>query len=793
MTNQISEFNENQDSLIRLKAICAEHTNKLVFFVGSGLSRAAGIPVWNELKQKLLDALAKKAELININDREPIRTAMQYAAAQDSLWHSFEILKLKLGDTDFRAAIRREFAIADTCGIPESYKQIWGLNVAGVLTLNMDRLATRSFSVVRSGKPFEEFPGNRAGRFAHLVKSTNPFVANLHGIAADAESWVFTPSDLDALFNSSGYNTFLDACFLAHTVVFCGISADDTAAGGFLERLTKRGIDTGNHFWITHRTEIATDIWAQQAGLQCIYYKANGSDHSQLNEVLRILSSAMPVERDPVPVVASSELITGGSLAEVDVTPASVELLDPESLRVFLNNKAISILNSSDPRKYQEYDAFCQKYDAAIHRAWYVRPGTDRDRLFGYKLIEKIGEGAFGRIFRAESPTGQEVAVKLLHEAVRSEPERLQGFRRGVASMQILQQRRIEGAVAYHRAAEIPAFAVMDLISGLNLSQAVNTCNIGEWNELLSVALQIVKILRESHQLPERVLHRDLRPHNVMVINPWDEPFEWEVKILDFDLSWHRDAVEVSIDQPGATNGYLAPEMIHRQRGVSTRSALVDAFGLGMTYFFMRTKRDPLPMESSHTTWKETLIEEASRYRCPKWKSLPTRFFRLIGESTEPEQAKRVDVVQIESEIQRLVNAASDHRLVYEADLWAEELAARCSTMPYHVSADDGSYAINIGGLILTLRGLATEGRVRVDLRWNQIGNEQYASVKRWLPRASDQVNSRMRNVGWRGQMSVNGYQIDGGFEASVSDLQSRLGTLEAGLLEAITACQFSG
>jgi hypothetical protein len=113
--------------------------------------------------------------------------------------------------------------------------------------------------------------------------------------------------------------------------------------------------------------------------------------------------------------------------------------------------------------------------------------------------------------------------------------------------------------------------------------------------------------------------------------------------------------------------------------------------------------------------------------------------------------------------------------------------------MPYQVSADDGSYAINIGGLVLTLRGLATEGRVRVDLRWNQVGNEQYASVKRWLPRASDQVNSRMRNVGWRGQMSVNGYQIDGGFEASVSDLQSRLGTLEAGLLEAITACQFSG
>ena len=72
----------------------------------------------------------------------------------------------------------------------------------------------------------------------------------------------------------------------------------------------------------------------------------------------------------------------------------------------------------------------------------------------------------------------------------------------------------------------------MDLINGLNLSQAVNTYNIVEWTDLLGVALQIVRILRESHQLPERVLHRDLRPQNVMVMNPWDESSEWVVKIV---------------------------------------------------------------------------------------------------------------------------------------------------------------------------------------------------------------------------------------------------------------------
>jgi serine/threonine protein kinase len=785
--------NIDQEPLERLKAICAEHTNKLVFFVGSGLSRPAGIPVWNELKQKLLEIIDKKAQSIDIKDRDKIRIAMQYASSQESLWSSFELLKKHLGEADFRAAIRKEFSVADTCQIPEAYMQLWNLNVAGILTLNMDRLATRAFSARHPGKPFEEFPGNRAGKFAHLVKSRNPFVTNLHGIAADAESWVFTQSELDSLFKSNAYHTFVDACFLTHTVVFCGISADDRAAGGFLERLTKRGIDTGNHFWITNRNDLSTDTWAQEAGLQCIYYKAVESDHSELNDILKILESAVPRELIAEPVVASAQLVASDNHSPVDASPESIELLDPESLRVFLNTQATSILSSADSNRYQKYDDFCQQYDAAIHRAWYVRPGSDRDRLFGYKLLEKIGEGAFGQIYRADSPEGTQVAVKLLHESVRNEPERLQGFRRGVASMHILQQRNVKGAVAYHRAAEIPAFAVMDLIPGSNLSQAMTDYRVTDWAELLNIALQIVRIIRESHQLPERVLHRDLRPHNIMVMNPWDQASEWVIKILDFDLSWHRDAIEVSIEQPGATNGYLAPEMIKRQQGVSTRSALVDAYGIGMTYFFLASKRDPLPMESSHIGWKSTLAEEATKARCSKWKSFPMRFFRMIADATNPTQANRIDVVQIESETQRLADALVDNRLVLEPDLWAEELLARSSSLPYAASADGGAYTIGIGGLVLALKGLSTERLVQVDISWNQIGNEQYSSVRKWLPRALDKVNSQMRRSGWNGQLRMNGYQIDGSFTASVDELQREFDKFQLGLSETISACQFSG
>lgn len=785
-------FDPNQPSLKSLQAISSERTNKLVVFAGAGLSCPAGIPTWQALRSQLTDVLSARADDLPIENRTKIRIASQYAAMEDNLWVAFGILKKELGEATFRATIRKSLAVADACVVPEAYLRIWDLNLAGVLTLNLDRLTAKSFSQRRSGRLVEEFPGYRASRFTHLIKSQNPFIANLHGTASDYDSWVFTHDDLSELLRTAGYRQFIEGCFVSHTVVFCGITAEDVAAGGFIARLAELRVDSGEHFWITNRNDAVSSNWSETAGIQKILYVADAS-HSGLTEILSSLATTKPSEQTPRPVIISEGLLVDSNEPDVFVDPDELEMWEPERLRAYLNRQASALLHDSSADAYAAYSSFCKTYDAAIHRAWYVQPGSNRDTLFGYRLIEEIGRGAFGRIFEAEDPAGAKVAVKILHESIRNDPEKLQGFRRGVASMKILDGRKVAGVVAYKMAAEIPAAAIMDFIPGENLSAAVAKYGIPEWIDILSVAKQFVGILRRSHLLPERVLHRDLRPHNIMIENPWDKCLDWTVKVLDFDLSWHRDAEEVSIEQPGASNAYLPPEMVYRRPGVTTRSALVDSFGIGMTLFYMVTRRDPKPMESSLPNWKQTLASEVECKRCQRWKSLPRRFARLIRNATRDNQSERVDVVQIESEIDRLLDAVQDERRVLDLDLWAEELLIRSTDLPFKYDENSGAYELNIGGLALSVQPSAVESEIDVYLDWRQQGGEHYGVVRKWIDKAVDQINSRMRHGGWRGSVSIGSYQITGKFSTVTSSLQRDFERLQTGLTRAIESAQFEG
>src|SRR3989337_2606612 len=128
--------------------------------------------------------------------------------------------------------------------------------------------------------------------------------------------------------------------------------------------------------------------------------------------------------------------------------------------------------------------------------------------------------------------------------------------------MRCLSNRHVEGMVPYHAAFEIPAFVVMDLIVGPDLHKAVESRACEEWDTILKITVELAAVIRKAHLLPERVLHRDIRPSNVMLKDYYTDPDAWEVAVCDFDLSWHKDALEQSVLQ--SASGYLAPEQLFR-------------------------------------------------------------------------------------------------------------------------------------------------------------------------------------------------------------------------------------
>jgi eukaryotic-like serine/threonine-protein kinase len=677
-------FNKNQPAYESLRNIVAERTNGVVFWIGSGLSRPAGLPTWPELKTALCDALQSK--IPTLDPREQADKAKQLATIRSEAnpWVAFKMLRKALGDATYTATIRSQLSVADKARIPPTYDKLWKLQPAGVISLNLDRLVARSHATAVRDAILNETVGTRINTSLHFLKSPKPFIAYLHGLLDEKDTWVFTHDDLSKLMRVAGYKDFLVTCFASRTVVFVGVSADDFASGGHLARLSERKIDTGSHFWITDRRDTATDNWAEAAGIQTIRYATPSGSHAELGELLDDLASYMPKENEVDPVFASATVAD-----KARRPPADLLAMSHESARKYLNTYARAIFEHSPTDSvYAEYDRFCKEYEAAIHHAWFVTAAEPNNVLCGYILIEEIAEGAFGLVYRASKPDGSQVAIKVLHERVRKQPEMLQSFRRGVNSMRILSRHNCQGMVPYLDASEIPAFVVMEFIEGPNLAEAVKHHKADDWGTILWIATEFVGIIRRSHMLRERVLHRDIKPSNIMIRNGWEDKDDWKIVVLDFDLSWHKDATEASVLHFSSASGFLAPEQVRRTPTASTRSAAVDSFGIGMTLYFLRTGDEPFPSQHQHRTWASDLDAYAKKFVHSKWKSLAARFFRLIKEATHHKQSKRWDVSQIESELLRLREAFTKPKVVRSAELWAEELAARANDLDYEWNND---------------------------------------------------------------------------------------------------------
>jgi eukaryotic-like serine/threonine-protein kinase len=792
---EVSFDPESQDNYAHFRDIVAERTNPIVVWVGSGLSAPAGIPTWNTLRKSLCDTLLNKAKTFAEPDAEALRSAHSQAWYEKNLWVAFKILREALGRTTYAHAVREQLKKGVTAKIPDAYEAVWDLRPAGILNLNLDRLASRAYAELHPKKQLYEFNGADAGDHAYVLRSTViPFVANLHGVLDSENSWVFTYDDLKTLSRNSGYRHFIHACALARTILFVGISADDGAAGGHLERLHELGTISGPHFWITDRLDKVTDDWAEKSGIKVIRYANEDSSHSELLQLLKALPKYKPQDTEELRPVVTVQV--EGATAGPFPQPAELAKEPAETIRRLLNEYVKQLLErykNDQAEGYRQYEAFCRAYDHAIHTAWYVSDQAPNNQLLGYMIYEEVGKGAFGTIYRAVDSNGQQVALKLLHEGVRSDPEMLQGFRRGIRSMSILSKEHIDGVAPYLDASEIPAFVVMEFIEGRNLKDMVSDRLITDWTTVLWVAHELVTIIRASHQLPERVLHRDIRPANVMIQGGWvEERADWKVVVLDFDLSWHRDAPERSVGSPGFS-GYLAPEQIIRDAKNSTKSALVDSFGLGMTLFFLRTGTDPVAFQHLHRDWTDRLKAECRRYRCHQWTSAPVRYFRLIDWATQQQQDDRCDVSQIKDELKQLLQAVQNPSAVRSAELLAEELAHRAFPVPYHWNRDTTAAEAHAGGLTIALQGLEKSAQVKFMCGWSQQGNERFETVRKWLPNASNAAEAALRRKQWRieNRDARDNYQFELAATMTAGEIAADHGRAVAGLSEAIAALQF--
>ncbi|NIM01479.1 MAG: protein kinase, partial [Acidobacteria bacterium] len=154
-----------------------------------------------------------------------------------------------------------------------------------------------------------------------------------------------------------------------------------------------------------------------------------------------------------------------------------------------------------------------------------IEPGQ---MLAHYQLVEKIGEGGMGVVWKALDTTlDREVAIKILPDAFAQDPDRRARFEREARLLATLNHPNIAGVYGLH-AADGMSFIAMEYVPGEDLAERLKRGPLSV-DDALDVARQVADALEAAHE--QGVIHRDLKPANIK------RTPEGKIKVLDLGLA----------------------------------------------------------------------------------------------------------------------------------------------------------------------------------------------------------------------------------------------------------------
>jgi serine/threonine-protein kinase len=249
-----------------------------------------------------------------------------------------------------------------------------------------------------------------------------------------------------------------------------------------------------------------------------------------------------------------------------------------------------------------------------------LAPGT---RLGPYEITAQIGVGGMGEVYRAtDTNIRRSVAIKVLPEAVATDPERLARFQREAEVLGTLNHPNIAAIYGLERSGGQVAL-VMELVEGQTLADRIAQGPIPV-DEALPVATQMAEALEAAHE--QGIIHRDLKPANIKVRD------DGTVKVLDFGLAKAMEpagaasgtasvSMSPTITTPAMTEmgmilgtaAYMSPEQA-RGKPVDKRA---DIWAFGCVFYEMLTGVRPFEGQDVADALGNVLKVE------PNWDALP--------------------------------------------------------------------------------------------------------------------------------------------------------------------------
>jgi serine/threonine protein kinase/Tfp pilus assembly protein PilF len=204
-----------------------------------------------------------------------------------------------------------------------------------------------------------------------------------------------------------------------------------------------------------------------------------------------------------------------------------------------------------------------------------------------YQIIEELGKGGMGRVYRTlDKKLNEEVALKLIKAEIASDKKTIERFSNELKLARKISHRNV-GRMYELMEYELSHFITMEYVPGEDLKSFIKRVGLLPVGKAISITKQICEGLAEAHRLD--VVHRDLKPSNIMIDK------EGNARILDFGIA--RSLKAKSITGTGMIIGtpeYMSPEQVEG-KGLDLRS---DIYSLGIILYEMVTGRVPFEGET---------------------------------------------------------------------------------------------------------------------------------------------------------------------------------------------------
>jgi predicted Ser/Thr protein kinase/TolA-binding protein len=255
-------------------------------------------------------------------------------------------------------------------------------------------------------------------------------------------------------------------------------------------------------------------------------------------------------------------------------------------------------------------------------------PQTEKQQIGRYEILEEIGRGAMGVVFKGRDPLiGRDVAVKTIANGVAESIDLRERFYREAKAAGVLQHPNIVTIYEMAESGGTP-FIAMEYLEGESLEKLIARKAPLPLPTKVGYVVQACRALEFAHR--RGVIHRDVKPANIMVTR------DGVVKVVDFGIARLADTSKTQTGMLLGTLAYMSPEQVRGQQA----DARCDIWAMGVVLYELITYQRPFTGENHAALLLSILQKEPPPIRqfVPE---CPVALERVISKSLRKDEKER--------------------------------------------------------------------------------------------------------------------------------------------------------